>query len=158
MYYIGIDGGLSGGISVFNGRKLISTQPMPTVPVQAGKNEYDYHAIHELLMQYPSAIVIFEKAQPTPKLGVQSAFKFGLCYGAMIGLLTATKHRYHIVHAKTWQGFMFRDQVHSDTKSASKVVAARLFPEQSFTVGKSKKVHDGLTDSALIGYYGVLTF
>lgn len=158
MYYIGIDGGLSGGISVFKGRKLISTQPMPVVAVQAGKNEYDYHAIHDLLMQYPDAIVILEKAQPTPKLGVQSAFKFGLCYGAMIGLLTGTKHRYHIVHAKTWQGFMFRDQVHSDTKSASKVIAARLFPEHTFTVGKSKKVHDGLTDSALIGYYGVLTF
>lgn len=158
MQYIGIDGGLSGGISVFNDRQLEKVIPMPVVPVDKGKNEYDYRAIYEILMSYPDAIVVFEKAQPTPKLGVQSAFRFGLCYGAMIGLLTATKHRYHIVHSKTWQKVMLRDQTHTDTKSASKIVASRLFPETQFTVGKSKKIHDGLTDAALIGYFGVLNF
>lgn len=154
--YIGIDNGLSGGIAVMKGRKLVEILPMPVVPLKAGKTEYDYHSIMELLMKYPDATVILEKAHPMPKLGTQSAFRFGMFYGVLIGMLTATKHRYHIVHAKTWQKEMFKDQPHLDTKSASKIVAKRIFPDQTFLVGRSKKIHDGLTDAALLAYYGVL--
>lgn len=152
---IGIDGGLNGGICVLKGKKIEELLVMPTVAMTESKREYDYRRIIEILNDYPDATVILEKAHAMPKLGTVQAFRFGLCYGAIIGMLAALKMRYHIVHSQRWQRTLLADQPKGDTKAASKIVAQRLFPDQDFTAtARSVKLHDGLTDAALIAYYG----
>lgn len=152
---IGVDGGHSGGICVLQGKNIIEKTVMPTMKTDGSRSEYDYMSIVKFLEKYPDAIVIFEKAHAMPVLGTVQAFNFGKSFGAMIGILSALRMRYHIVHAKTWQNLLFRDQPSGDTKAASRIVAQRLFPDESFVATtRSKKVHDGLTDATLLAYYG----
>ena len=155
MLFIGIDGGNAGGIVGIQGRKILFMHPMPIIKTTDSRNEYDCLEILRILERNPDATVILEKAHPMPKLGSASAFNFGKSFGTMIGLLTALKIRHHIVHARTWQTALFKDQPHGNTKHASVVVAKRLFPEQDFKVSeRSKKPSDGLTDATLLAFYG----
>jgi hypothetical protein len=152
---IGIDGGLNGGICVLSGNTIVEKMVMPTMDMTKSKKEYDAQRIIEVLRQYPEAEVVLEKAHAMPLLGSVQAFRFGLCYGQMLGILSALEMRYHIVHAKSWQGKLFKDQPSGDTKAASGVIARRLFPKEDFTASpRAKKIHDGLTDATLIAYYG----
>lgn len=153
--FIGIDGGNAGGLVVLDGNTIVEKTTMPIMEVTGSRNEYDCYQIIEFLSKYPDATVILEKAHAMPQLGSVQAFNFGKSFGTMIGILAALKMRYHIVHAKTWQNLLFRDQPKGDTKRASKIVAQRLFPNESFLpTERSKKPHDGLTDATLLAYYG----
>jgi len=151
---IGIDGGLNGAITVLQGGNIIECIVMPTISVGNGKNEYDMHEICKMFRKYLTATVILEKAHAMPKLGTVQAFNFGKGFGAMLGILTALQMKYHIVHAKTWQAIMFRDQPHGDTKASSVIIAQRLFPGYDFRATiKCKKIHDGKTDATLLCAY-----
>ena len=153
--YIGIDNGLAGAITVLKGKEILECIPMPVMSAGSGKNEYDSHAIHEFLMKYKDATVLIEKAHYTPAMGGVAVFSFAKNYGIMLGLLIALKMRYNIIHSKTWQAMLFRDEPHENTKEASKIVASRLFPTHVFkATAKSKNVHDGMTDATLIAVYG----
>lgn len=154
MKYIGIDNGLSGGIAIIEGRKILELRTMPTVQATDTRGEYDVHAIVEILKKYPDSSVIIEKAHAMPKLGTVSAFSFGKLYGMMIGIASALNMPYSIVHAKTWQKEMFQDLNSENTKQASVLKAKQLYPEQSFlATERSKKPHDGLTDALLLATY-----
>ena len=75
----------------------------------------------------------------------------------MEGMLAALEIPYMVVHSKTWQKKMFEGVAHTDTKQSSVLVAQRLFPGVKF-VGSDKatKLHNGMTDAALMAYYGYL--
>lgn len=153
--FIGIDNGNNGAIAVLQGREIIFKTPMPVMEGGDGKNEYDCNEIVRILSKYPEATVVLEKAHAMPMQGVVSMFNFGRSFGMMIGILSALGMRYHVVHSKTWQKAVFRDQAHEDTKKASLVAAKKLFPKESFLpTERSKKAHDGLTDAVLMAYYG----
>lgn len=153
--YLGIDGGLSGGLSVIQDNNILELIVMPTVVATKTKREYDIYKIIQLFKKYPTATVILEKSHAMPLLGTVQAFNFGKNFGLMIGLLSALNMTYHIVHAKTWQKEMLKDINSTNTKAASIIVAQRLFPNINFrATARSKKIHDGLTDSALLGCYG----
>ena len=153
--FIGVDGGNHGAIVGLQGKKVLFKDVMPIMQTTDSRNEYDCGKIIEILAKYPDATVILEKAHAMPKLGTVQAFNFGKSFGMMLGILTALRIRYHIVHARTWQTILFRDQPHGDTKKASRIVAQRLFPGENFVpTARSKKAHDGLTDATLIAYFG----
>ena len=153
--YIGIDGGMNGGISVIKNDKIIDLIVMPTILSTKNKKEYDIQGIIKFLGKYSNATVVLEKAHAMPLLGSVQAFNFGRGYGILLGILSTLKMPYSIVHSRTWQKKMFRDTNHKDTKQASVIIAQRLFPDEDFrATERSKKMHDGLTDACLVAYYG----
>lgn len=152
--YCGVDNGLSGGIAIIQGQKILEKIVMPVITSTKNKREYNVQEIIHIFLKYPTATFVIEKAQAMPKLGTVQAFNFGKNYGIMMGILAALKLRYYIVNSRTWQSKMFRDMNYKDTKQASVIVAQRLFPNESFlATARSKKNHDGMTDAALIGVY-----
>jgi len=153
--YCGVDNGLSGGIAIIQGRKILELLTMPTVVGSNDRNEYDISAIIKILEKYKkNSVLIIEKAQAMPKLGTVQAFSFGKLYGIMLGLACALKIPHNIIHSKTWQKEMFRDISSENTKQASIIVAKQLYPEQSFlATERSKKMHDGMTDALLLCVY-----
>lgn len=155
MKYISIDNGIHGAICVMENRKILELVVMPILSTTATKNEYDINTIVNFLSKHKeNSVMIIEKAHAMPLLGTVQAFSFGKSYGIMIGIAAALKIPYHIVHAKTWQKEMFRDINSDNTKQASVFVAKQLFPEHSFlATERSKKPHDGMTDSCLLGLY-----
>jgi len=151
---ISIDNGLSGAIVILQGNRIIEKMKMPIVSTTKGKNEYDIHAIIEVINKYLDALIVIEKAQAMPKLGTVQAFNFGKNYGILLGVFAALKRRFYIVHSKTWQTEMFRDMNYKDTKQASAIAAQRLFPCENFiATERSKKINDGMTDATLMGVY-----
>ncbi len=155
MIYIGVDNGINGALVALKGKLVKEKIVMPTIKSTKNKKEYDIQAIVNFFSKYQDATVIIEKAHAMPILGSVQAFNFGHGYGIIIGIVSALKMKYHIVHAKTWQKEMFRDINSKDTKQASSIIAQRLYPEQSFLASeRSKKVHSGLTDAILIAEYG----
>jgi len=151
---ISIDNGLSGAIVILQGNIILEKIRMPIINTTKGKKEYDIPEIIKLIEKYDNAEIIIEKAQAMPKLGTVQAFNFGKNYGILLGIFTALKRRYYIVHSKTWQTEMFRDMNYKDTKQASAIAAQRLFPNENFiATERSKKVHDGMTDATLMGVY-----
>jgi len=154
--YLGVDNGLSGGLAILQGRKVLELMVMPIIVGSNGRNEYDIPSITKILEKYQKdSVMIIEKAQAMPKLGTVQAFSFGKLYGIMLGLACALKIPYNIVYSRTWQKEMFRDISFENTKQASVMIAKRLYPCQSFlATERSKKAHSGLTDSLLIATYG----
>jgi len=153
--YVGIDGGLSGGITALKDDKIIDIIKMPIIKSAKTKSEYDVSEIINFLNKFEDPFVIFEKAHAMPKLGTVQAFNFGKGYGIIIGILSAMKIPFQIVHAKSWQKEMFSDMNKMDTKQASAIIAQRLFPDFDFRpTQRCTKVDSGFTDSALLAVYG----
>lgn len=163
MIYLGIDNGIGGALAVYDSEaNTMETFVMPVVKVQkakGNKNEYNIPAIIEWFNQFNHSVkmVTLEKAQPFPGQGAVSMFSIGRGFGIMEGILAGMRFPYMVVHPKTWQKKMFEGVAHTDTKQASILVAQRLFPGVKFIASdKATKLHNGMSDAALMAYYGYL--
>lgn len=161
--FIGIDGGLAGGIAIYNSdTNILLTYPMPVIDVKSvkgNKKEYDVKALVDIFLVYRDSIkmVILEKAQAMPGQGVVSMFNIGKNYGIMQGILVSLQIPYQLVHPKSWQKKMFEGMPQQDTKQASILTAQRLFPKNNFKATQRSQInHNGMTDAALMAYYGCL--
>lgn len=154
--YIGVDNGLGGGLAVIEGHKVLELIPMPIVLGSNERNEYDIPELIKILERYQNdSVLIIEKAHAMPVIGVVQAFSFGKLYGIMLGIATALKMPYSIVHSRTWQKEMFKDLSTKNTKQASIIIAKRLYPGQTFlATERSKKEHHGLSDALLLATWG----
>lgn len=163
MIYLGIDNGINGALAVYDSdTNEMKAFVMPIIKVQkakGNKNEYNIPEIVQWFNQFNQQVkmVILEKAQPFPGQGAVSMFSIGRGYGIMEGILAGLGLPYMVIHPKTWQKKMFEGMPHQDTKQASVLTACRLFPgAKFFGSDKSTKLHNGMTDAALMAYYGYL--
>jgi len=163
MISIGIDNGLIGSIvAIDKNNDIVNKYTMPIIKGKGSRKEYDIPAIiaiFKTIIEYSNMvndniIVILEKAQVSPIAGKNSCFMMGYCFGMMQGILSSLNMPFKIVHAKTWQKEVLRDINGTDTKQRSILFCKRMFPLEGWTVGKSKKEHDGLTDATCIAYFG----
>ncbi len=171
-YFVGIDGGLKGGIAVIG--KRVRVYPMPIVTLPKGKmgkkSVYDKRELTKFFdkligwAKQPHNIhVILEQAQSFPGQGGVSNFSTGYCFGYMEAILTALKIPYETVHPKTWQKHFFKGKAlpkttkRSDKKKALKglsyEVASKLFPSLEFKTPRGRLM-DGLCDAVLMAEYG----
>lgn len=155
--YIGIDNGLKGGITILDKEgKVLDCIPMPVITSEKGKNEYNCLEIIRFLTQYRGVITLagLEKAHAFPGQGVTSTFSTGKGYGMFIGMLSALKIPFTLVAPQTWQGAVFTGLNRGDSKQASALFAQRMSPETNWKgTERSKKIHDGMTDSFCIAFY-----
>ncbi len=156
MQILGIDNGLDGGLAILDAAgAILQREVMPTVTVKASKREHDESAIVRFLKASAPGHAFIEKAQPMPEQGVTSTFSIGRGYGLLRGMLSALGIPYTLVHPRTWQKVMFRDQPKTDTKAMSVLIAGRLWPATDWrATGRCKNAHHGLTDAALLAEYG----
>lgn len=157
---IGIDCGLGGAIAFIEPHGA-SVCPTPTITVRKGKGkrrEYDEQAMRDLIDECgkdDQYVAYIEHVMPRPKEGVSSSHKSGLGNGLWRGLLVAFEIPYTVVFPTRWQREMFRCVDKIDTKSASLLVAKRLFPKVSLRpTEKCKKDSHGMSDALLIAEYG----
>jgi hypothetical protein len=157
MEYIGIDGGLHGGLAALaSSGEVLSCIAMPTQGTgKKGKAEYDLNEIAAWLARWDDPRVFLERAQAFSRQGVVSCFTIGVSYGTMRGLLFALHIPCSIIHPITWQAKIFKGMPKGDTKKASIATAKRLWPMVDFRATENScKDHNGMTDAALIAEYG----
>lgn len=139
--FIGIDPGVSGGISLVSD-SLSYGVPMP-------KTEADIaQVIRELRDSHSAVFCLIEKVHAMPKQGVSSTFTFGKNYGFLRGCLSTLKVPFEDVTPRKWQQSL--GCLSGGDKNVTKQKAQQLFPEL--------KITHAIADALLIGEYGRRTF
>lgn len=155
-YYIGIDIGLDGAISVLNeNQKPIFILPMPII--KGKKKNYDIKDItlffKQLKSERANIEVIIEKPIPRPIISCNANFMLGAGLYLFEGIFTALEISYQIVTARTWQKDILKG-LSKDTKTASILFCKRKWPDVNLKkTDRSTKDHDGISDSLCIALY-----
>ena len=157
-YVIGIDPGFSGGICILDTKgNIVEVFLMPTLKLKSKtgtKLEYDLRKIAGLFELYPPKMVGLEIQQAFPGQGSVSMFKIGRGFGLLEGMLVGLKAPYTLIKPRSWQSKMFEGQPPDDSKSLSKMVAQRIWPNTDFRkTPRCSDCHDGLTDASLMAEY-----
>ena len=142
MLIIGVDNGLTGGISFLFGKKEVAVIPMPTLQkkTKGGKNRniLDEAKILDVLeraiekippsrralethaiIEEAHAMPIIRKGKPTAGVqGTTSAFNFGTSYGLLRGMLRTLGVPYTLVTPRVWQKALLPGRS-KDTKKES---------------------------------------
>ena len=156
--FVGIDGGLKGGIVVIDAnQKIIKKWIMPIL--KGAKTTFNIKDIIDIFQELfdledPDKIfVVLEKAHPRPIQGVRSAFTTGYCYGMFEALLQAHSVSYTIVNPTVWMKSIFKGNNTKD-KKASVIFCQCKWPKEDWTATeKSRIAHDGLTDATCMALY-----
>jgi len=169
-YIVGIDPGKNGAITVLTlDGNIFLKKVMPSI----GK-EFDSLEFSNFIYEYKDEIYCAYIEHVHSLFGVSSkaTFSFGKICGFIEGIISAYKIPYVLVQPKKWQLEMFEGILEHrkpsklnkkgklikgkiDTKIMSALACKRLFPKENFTATeRSKKIHDGITDSILIAEYG----
>jgi crossover junction endodeoxyribonuclease RuvC len=136
--HIGIDPGVSGGISIVFSGQPVSAWKMPETErdvydlLWALKNWHDH-----------SSIALIEKVAASPQMGTVSAFTFGRGYGSLRMALIACQIPFEEVTPQKWQKAL--GCLTGGDKNVSKARAQQLFPGVKWT--------HATADSALIAEY-----
>ena len=137
--FIGIDPGASGA--------LAGLDPMgQVVEVLDYDGEQAAAKVLRDLQQRYSLQAALEQVHAMPKQGVSSSFKFGMAFGAWVGVLAALGVPYRLVPPTVWQKGRVRKTDGPDPKTRSLTAARRMFPEASL----ARKKDDGRADALLI--------
>lgn len=162
-YYLGVDLGISGAISIVsNNGNIILCEPIPVIPVLVNKkmrNQYDITNLNGLIKAWISDYNIvkagMERLRAFPGQSSQTGFSLGGATMLFKTLFTVYGISYRQIEPRVWQKDIFGSlgiqYDKSTTKKASILAAKQLFPNFSFRRTARCKVdsHD-MCDSACI--------
>lgn len=145
IYYMGIDPGMSGGLSVIGNRfesPYIHSSAMPKT--ERDTSDWIGHYFDS------ETFAVIEKVHAMPKQGVSSTFKFGHNYGFLRGCLVSYAIPFVEVSPKTWQKRLDipprkKTETKTQWKNRLKQLAQQQFPETKVTLANA--------DSLLIALY-----
>ena len=160
--YLAIDNGLNGGIVHLNSEgKIIGRMVMPN-KFEDGRNRVDEVELYKAALDVSTSVtVILEK--PVGSQSVSAATSMADSYARTITAFTLAGHKVIPIAARTWQSKLFKGVEGKDTKEKASKVFRVLFPEKveefSHTRkgNKSKNLHDGIADAALIAKFAQAT-
>lgn len=158
MIYIGIDNGLTGGLTALSDYPgpPIAMAVMPTRGKAKG-NEVDAVAIWNWLRMMGDTnklnVILETPGKHSP--GAQALCSMWDSYGCIRGILESRGIRHHRITPQAWQKVMLVGCKAGDTKPAALARCRQLWPGESWlATARSTKPHEGLIDAALIAEYG----
>lgn len=144
-YYMGIDPGKKGGVSVIDKyMKVCFSMEMPLTPA----GNIDVLALARLIEMGEYYFCAIEKAQSMPGQGIVSTFNYGKGYGQLLSFLQIFNINYVEVTPQKWK----KEFGLNSKKHKSLVMAEKLFPEEIFTT-KGMRYMDGKAESLLLAEY-----
>jgi hypothetical protein len=151
--FVGIDGGINGGISGIDGEgNIIFMTIMPTVSSSYDLKELE-NVFDKLLLRY-ELLVMLEDIHIIPISGNKTIAKMFDLFGTMKTFLYMKRISYQIVRASTWQKALYKGIQANDTKTAGIMWCLKKYPKEDFlATPRCKKPHDGITDSVCIANY-----
>ena len=153
MIIIGVDPGVSGGISILENKKVIEVYDMPTM-IEGKKNKRQVNGsqvtniIKENVDTNKETTVVVEHVNAMPGQGVTSMFNFGQSFGVIKGVCAALSLPIYFVRPTKWKKYF---NLIKTNKEAGRTKAIELYPEIS---GKlSRKKDSNKADAILIARY-----
>ena len=153
MIIIGIDPGITGGISVLENKKVIEVFDMPTM-IDGKKNKKQVNGaqvtniIKERLDDEKEIAVVVEHVNAMPGQGVTSMFNFGQSFGVIKGICSALSLPIHFVRPTKWKKHF---NLIKTNKDASRTKVIQIYPEISSKL--SRKKDSNKADASLIARY-----
>lgn len=156
MIIVGMDPGLSGGISILDQEKMsLEVHPMPTIS-NGRKDVLDPAGIARILVEAKVDRACIEKVGAMPGQGVTSMFSFGYGAGVLEGICAALQIPYSFVIPQTWMKAVLSGLPKGVGEKASIIWCQRMFPKVDWRKSeRSKKPHDGMTDATCIAFYAM---
>jgi crossover junction endodeoxyribonuclease RuvC len=159
-FYLGIDPGFDGALSVIDdtGRALVFDAPTLTVVKKAPrgkmktKREYALPEVHQLLHRFSGqdVIAVIEQTSSRPGQGVVSMWTQGYGVGVWEMALAANAIPFTRVNPRKWKNAMLQG-VGTD-KDASMLRAQQLFPHVEL-LGPKGGAKDGRAEALLLAEY-----
>ena len=153
MIIIGIDPGVSGGISILENKKVIDIFEMPTM-IDGKKNKKQVNGsqitniIKEEINKKKEIIVVVEHVNAMPGQGVTSMFNFGQSFGVIKGVCAALSLPIYFVRPTKWKKHF---NLIKTNKEASRTKVIEVYPEISSKL--SRKKDSNKADAILIARY-----
>jgi crossover junction endodeoxyribonuclease RuvC len=151
---LGIDPGLSGALALYNEKGLVELYEIPTVKSTGRGREVLWSKLNKVWEDkfFWTDHVFLERVMSRPGEGVSSAFKFGLVFGGLRGMIAAKLLPITLVTPSMWMKEM---GVGRGSKEASVLRAEQLFPAWAGEFrGPRGGKKDGVAEAALIAKYG----
>lgn len=172
-YYIGIDPGKKGGISVIKGSKIVYKRHMPTLGDDETA-EMDIVKLAKILSRYRKrdCIVITEKFGGFFGYSKKTAVSINGQKEAILAACKILGIAYHCYMPTQWQSKIFsgttvikiktgKNKGKKDTKAMALATIKRLFPHEKFIKEtnknkpfRGKSIHDGMIDATLLAELG----
>ena len=163
MIVLGIDPGLSGGLSLVRNSgspSLIGSIDVPTTGADA-KRRVDVAGVLRFLQFMPIDHAVIERAQAMPDQGSSSGFAYGRAVGSLEACVQGMQIPLTIVEASAWKrAHGLIKPAGADGKAWSKIVkknsrqrALHLFPGAPQF---ARKLDHNRAESALIAWYGLM--
>lgn len=147
---IALDPGMNGAIAILNDG-IVTAHPFPI----AGKI-LDLAAIADLIQSASPAIAVIEKVGSMPGQGVASTFKFGMGYGALLGICAARSIPVELVTPQRWKGAILAGT--KKDKDAAIAYCRRVFPHVPLIMPRCRSAHDGISDALCLLQFGIREF
>lgn len=148
---LGIDPGLAGALALYDASAdHLRVEDIPTFKIGT-KSVIDANGLARIVDDWVSGqrvVAFLEFVSASPQMGVTSAFKFGVGFGLIQGVLAANFVRVEMVTPPAWKRAM---KVTRD-KDECRAAATRRFPALSPLFARKKD--DGRAEAALIALYG----
>lgn len=150
MIFIGIDPGVTGGLSIIYESAEVFSIEVPLTP----ERKIDCFQIYNRLKGafqavHGSAFCVIEKAQSMPGQGAPATFNYGVTYGKLLSILDVLRIPYQEVHPMKWKKEF---QLVKKSKHDSAAAASKLFPDQNFLTERGRLM-DGKAESLLLAEY-----
>ena len=149
---LGIDVGISGGIALLDGDKLVAVHDMPTVSKNVNgkkKRRIDARELYLLLQFEKLQHAFVEIVSARPNQGVSSMFAFGQASGIAEAIAWVMTPDVTGVRPNTWKKHF---ELIGKDKGASRELAIEKWPEHADRFKRVKD--DGRAEAALIGLWG----
>tara|TARA_Y100000816_G_C26052350_1_gene551903 strand:+ start:697 stop:1185 length:489 start_codon:yes stop_codon:yes gene_type:complete len=152
MRIIGIDPGLSGGISILDDLKIFDMFDMPIMSEgKKNKNQLNSAQLVNIIKKHivlGKTFVIVEQVSAMPGQGVTSMFNFGQTFGSIKGICAALNLPIFYVRPSKWKKHF---ELINSSKDASRTKVIEMYPSISSRLSKKKDVNKA--DAILIARY-----
>ena len=153
---LGIDPGLSGGLSIIDERfNLIACIQMPTVCVDGKKRRVDPRPVFDFIGLHQPELTVVEMVGARPGQGVVSMFNFGDAFGVVRAVAECLCPDVRYARPQEWRG---HQSLSGLSKEQIAEVAYEVFQAEAIygkTRAGKRAVRDGISDSLMIAKYGV---
>jgi crossover junction endodeoxyribonuclease RuvC len=154
MKVFGIDPGLTGGLAIVEATDgaaptLIDAIDIPIVG-DGAKARVDVAAVRNFISTHKPVLTLVEVAQPMPRQGTSSVFRYGRATGALEAAVALWGVPVEFAAPAVWKRFF---KLPGKNKERSRQLALEKFPTAHAMLAR-KRDH-GRSEAALLAVYGV---
>jgi len=147
---LGIDPGQTGAVAFLSEYALGDVEAVPesVVDLPIVNGIVNVAGLYRMFQKISIRHAYVERAQSMSKQGIASTFKYGVGYGAILGVLAALQIPYTLVSPQVWKKAF---HLIGKDKEASRALAIQWYPQAELHLKK----HHGRAEALLIARWGM---